>query len=122
MGTTGSVVSRRGTRDSFHIEVRARHADTTCRHIDAKGFFFLDRDGQNGRMVGFLSDGRAARQAELARAYAANQDRALQQEAVAHLGQQALRGAPRHRRNARPELTAKSFPSKVPDRPAACAP
>jgi PAS domain S-box-containing protein len=102
-----------GTRDPFRIEVRARHADTTYRHIEARGFFFLDREGQFGRMVGFFSDVTVAREAdealreahenlearveertaELARAYAANQERALQQEAVAHLGQQALRGA-----------------------------
>ncbi len=102
-----------GTRDPFRIEIRARHADTTYRHIEAKGYFFLDREGQFGRMVGFFSDVTAAREAEnallhahdnlearvekrtaeLACAYAANQDRALQQEAVAHLGQQALRGA-----------------------------
>ena len=103
-----------GTRDPFRIEFRARHADTTYRCLEAKGYFFLDREGQFGRMVGFFSDVTAARDAEdallhaheglearveertaeLARAYAANQDRALQQEAVAHLGQQALRGAP----------------------------
>ena len=64
-------------------------------------------------MVGFFSDVTVQRQAqealvhareglearveertaELARAYVVNQDRALQQEAVAHLGHQALRGA-----------------------------
>jgi len=102
-----------GIRDPFHLIFRARHKDTTYRHIEAKGFFFLDREGQFGRMVGFFADVTAAREAEaalyrahehlearveertaqLAHAYAANQDRALQQEAVAHLGEQALRGA-----------------------------
>ena len=101
------------TRDPFHLEFRVRHKSGNYRSIGAKGFFFLDRQGQIGRMVGFFSDVTAQRQAqealthareglearveertaELARAYVVNQDRALQQEAVAHLGQQALRGA-----------------------------
>ena len=101
------------TRDPFHLEFRARHKEETYRAIEAKGYFFLDRLGQIGRMVGFFADVTAQRQAqqalaqaheglearveertaELARAYRINQDRALQQEAVAHLGRQALRGA-----------------------------
>ena len=102
-----------GTRDPFHLEFRARHKDESYRSIEAKGYFFLDREGQIGRMVGFFADVTAQRHAqdalaqahegletrveertaELVRAYAVNQDRALQQEAVAHLGRQALRGA-----------------------------
>ena len=101
------------TRDPFHLEFRARHKNEDYRCLEAKGYFFLDRQGQIGRMVGFFADVTAQRQAqealaqaheglearveertaELARAYRTNQDRALQQEAVAHLGQQALRGA-----------------------------
>ena len=101
------------TRDPFHLEFRVRHKDETYRCIEAKGYFFLDRRGQIGRMVGFFADVTAQRHAqealaaaheglearveertsELARAYLVNQDRALQQEAVAHLGRQALRGA-----------------------------
>ena len=102
-----------GTRDPFHLEFRVRHKDESYRCLEAKGYFFLDRQGQIGRMVGFFADVTAQRQAqealavaheglearvaertaELARAYRTNQDRALQQEAVAHLGHQALRGA-----------------------------
>ena len=102
-----------GTRDPFHLEFRARHKDENYRCLEAKGYFFLDRQGQIGRMVGFFADVTAQRHAqealahaheglearveertsELARAYVVNQDRALQQEAVAHLGRQALRGA-----------------------------
>ena len=101
------------TRDPFHLEFRVRHKSGNYRSLGAKGFFFLDRQGQIGRMVGFFSDVTVQRQAqealvhareglearveertaELARAYVVNQDRALQQEAVAHLGHQALRGA-----------------------------
>ena len=101
-----------GIRDPFHLEFRLRRKDGSHVVIEAKGYFFLDREGQIGRMVGFFADvtaQRAAqealadareglearvqeRTAELARAYLVNQDRALQQEAVAHLGQQALRG------------------------------
>ena len=101
------------TRDPFHLEFRTRHKSGNYRSLEAKGFFFLDRQGQIGRMVGFFADVTAQRQAqealthareglearveertaELARAYVVNQDRAQQQEAVAHLGQQALRGA-----------------------------
>ena len=101
------------TRDPFHLEFRARHKDENYRCIGAKGYFFLDRQGQIGRMIGFFADVTAqrhaqealaqaheglearveARTAELARAHVVNQERALQQEAVAHLGRQALRGA-----------------------------
>ena len=101
------------TRDPFQLEFRARHKDTNYRCLEAKGYFFLDREGQIGRMVGFFADVTGSRHAqealaaaheglearveertaELAGAYRINQDRALQQEAVAHLGQQALRGA-----------------------------
>ena len=103
-----------GTRDPFLHEFRVRHQDGSYRCIGAKGYFFLDREGQIGRMVGFFADVTVQRQAqealtqaheglearveertaELTRAYAVNLDRALQQEAVAHLGRQALRGTP----------------------------
>jgi len=102
-----------GTRDPFHLEFRLRHRNEAYVVIEAKGYFFLDREGQISRMVGFFADVTAQRQAqeslteaheslearvekrtaELAHAYRVNQDRALQQEAVAHLGHQALRGA-----------------------------
>jgi len=102
-----------GTRDPFHLEFRLRHKNESYVVIEAKGYFFLDREGQIWRMVGFFADVTAQRHAqealteareslevrvaertaELGRAYRVNQDRALQQEAVAHLGHQALRGA-----------------------------
>ncbi len=81
--------------------------------IESKGYFFLDRQGHLSRMIGFLEDVTVQRHAqdelarahdglearvaertsELAHAYAVIQDRALQQEAVALLGQYALAGA-----------------------------
>ncbi len=102
-----------GTRDPFRLEFRARHKDETYRCILANGYFFLDREGQIARMVGFLADVTTQREAqealtqaqtwlearveqrtaELARTIAINRERALQQEAVANLGRQALRGA-----------------------------
>ena len=102
------------TRDPFHLEFRIRRADTTFVIIQAKGYFFLDRRGQIGRMVGFFADITAerraqealalahegleqrveARTAELGLAYQMIKDRARQQEAVAALGQSALSGTP----------------------------
>ncbi len=100
------------TRDPFRLDFRLRRKDAREIVIAAKGYFFLDRRGHFGRMVGFLADitaQRAAqdalavahehlearvteRTAELARAYSALKDRALQQEMVAALGQHALTG------------------------------
>ncbi len=102
------------TRDPFHLEFRVLHKTAGIIFIEAKGYFFLDRRGQIGRMVGFFADttlqrlaqdelARArenleqrviARTAELARASAVIEDRARQQEAVAQLGQRALSGLP----------------------------
>jgi PAS domain S-box-containing protein len=102
------------TRDPFHLKFRVLHKNESYVFIEAKGYFFLDRRGQIGRMVGFFADvtsqhraqealARAhegleqrveERTAELARTYLVIQDRALQQESVAHLGQRALGGAP----------------------------
>jgi len=102
------------TRDPFHLKFRVLHKDESYVFIEAKGYFFLDRRGQIGRMVGFFADVTAEhraqealtrahegleqrveeRTAELARTYLVIQDRALQQESVAHLGQRALGGAP----------------------------
>ncbi len=101
------------TRDPFALTFRLRHRGGHFIAAQAKGYFFLDREGRLSRMIGFLADITAERHAqeelalaqesletrveertaELARAYIVIQDRALQQEAVAHLGQRALAGA-----------------------------
>ncbi len=101
------------TRDPFRLDYRIRRKDGVIRDVAAKGFFFLDREGRIGRMIGFLADVTAQkaaqdaiaraheslelrveqRTAELARAYSVIRDRAHQQEAVAQLGQRALAGA-----------------------------
>ena len=100
------------TRDPFRLGFRLRHKDGRDLHIDAKGYFFLDREGRIGRMVGFLADVTAQREAqeqlaraqedlearvarrttELARANSVIVERAMQQSAVAQLGQRALAG------------------------------
>jgi signal transduction histidine kinase/CheY-like chemotaxis protein len=101
------------TRDPFQHSLRIIHRDGHEVHAQAQGYFFVDRLGQIGRMVGFLADvtlqrqaeaelGRAheglearveARTAELARANAVIQERAQQTETVAQLGQRALAGS-----------------------------
>ena len=101
------------TRDPFRLEFQVRRKDGTAVDVAAKGYFFLDREGRIGRMIGFLADVTAQkaaqdalarahenlelrveqRTAELARAYTVIRDRAHQQEAVAQLGQRALAGA-----------------------------
>ncbi len=101
------------TRDPLFLEFRVRRKDARVVLLQAKGYFFLDRQGRLSRMIGFLADvteqrhaeqelARAheglearveRRTAELARAYDEIQDRARQQEAVARLGQHALAGA-----------------------------
>ncbi|HET6408812.1 MAG TPA: ATP-binding protein, partial [Chthoniobacteraceae bacterium] len=98
------------TRDPFRVSFRAVHRSGRVVYIDAKGFFFIDRSGQIGRMVGFFADvttqkesdaalvraqeeleGRVAeRTAELAEASRLLRERASQTETVAHLGQRAL--------------------------------
>ncbi|MGV3531656.1 MAG: PAS domain-containing protein [Chthoniobacteraceae bacterium] len=104
------------TRDPFSLSFRLKHRSGNYIAAQTKGYFFLDREGRLSRMIGFLADTTAERQAqeelalaqesletrveertaELARAYIVIQDRALQQEAVAHLGQRALAGAQLH--------------------------
>jgi len=102
------------TRDPFKLEFRVRHKSAGYIYIESKGYFFLDRRGQIGRMVGFFVDVTVQHQArdalaqaqenleqrvserttELARVSGVIEDRAHQQEAVAQLGQRALSGAP----------------------------
>lgn len=102
------------TRDPLHLEFRIRPKSAGYIYVEAKGYFFLDRRGQIGRMVGFFADVTARhwaqealtqsqetleqrvveRTAELARASTVIEDRARQQEAVALLGQRALSGSP----------------------------
>lgn len=102
------------TRDPFQHEFRLRRKDGTEIVAQAQGFFFLDRQGRIGRMVGFMKDVSVQRVAEsaiqttnesleqrvaertaaLERANAELQSRAHQQEAVALLGQCALTGLP----------------------------
>ena len=103
------------SRDPFRLVFRVARKDGREVVIDAKGHFFLDRRGHIGRMVGFFADITMERQAqdalelaherleqrvvertaELARANTVIHDRALQQEAVARLGQRALIGITR---------------------------
>ncbi len=103
------------SRDPFRLTFRVARKDGREVVIDAKGHFFLDRRGHFGRMVGFFGDITVERQAqealelaherleqrvaertaELARANSVIHDRALQQEAVARLGQRALIGMTR---------------------------
>jgi PAS domain S-box-containing protein len=99
-------------RDPFHHEFRVVRKDGGEIIVNAQGFFFLDRAGNIGRMVGFLKDVTAERTAEHA-IHDANerlelrvhqrtaeleklavelQDSARQQAAVARLGQRALAG------------------------------
>lgn len=102
------------TRDPFHLQFRLRHKSEAYVHIEAKGYFFLDRLGQIGRMVGFFADITAQREAqqvlaraqesleqrvgertaELERASGVIEDHAKAQEAIAQLGQRALSGMP----------------------------
>jgi PAS domain S-box-containing protein len=102
------------TRDPFQHAFRVIHRGGRTVHIEAKGYFFLDRLGQIGRMVGFFADITAQRlaeaelaraqeglearvaerTAELAQATELIQARALQTETVAQLGQRALAGMP----------------------------
>jgi PAS domain S-box-containing protein len=98
------------TRDPFRVSFRASHRSGRVVHIDAKGFFFIDRSGEIGRMVGFFADVTtqkladaalvqsqeelearvAERTAELAEASRMLRERAAQTETVAQLGQRAL--------------------------------
>lgn len=102
------------TRDPFHNEFRFQRKNGSEVLVQAQGFFFLDRQGRIGRMVGFIKDISLQRVAEhavqttnealekrvaertaaLERANAELQSRAHQQEAVALLGQRALTGLP----------------------------
>ncbi|MEA3208910.1 MAG: hypothetical protein QOE70_1967 [Chthoniobacter sp.] len=101
------------TRDPFRLGFKIQCKDGSILDVAAQGYFFLDREGRIGRMVGFLANVTAQkaaqdalarahenlelrveqRTAELARAYTVIRDRAHQQEAVAQLGQRALAGA-----------------------------
>jgi PAS domain S-box-containing protein len=98
------------TRDPFRVSFRAVHRSKRIVHIDAKGFFFIDRSGEIGRMVGFFADVTTQkladatleaaqeelearveeRTAELAEASRLLRERAAQTETVAQLGQRAL--------------------------------
>lgn len=99
-------------RDPFHLPFRMRQKGGGVVYVDARGYFFLDRTGQFGRMVGFLADVTeqrevqealrrardtlearvAERTASLEHATELLEERARQQEAVARLGQTALSG------------------------------
>ncbi len=98
------------TRDPFHHEFRVFKKNGKLIIIEAQGFFFLDRSGQIGRMVGFLRDVTSERSAErmiqlaneklerhvaertaaLEKAYGELEHRARQQAAVARLSHRAL--------------------------------
>ncbi len=114
LGTFDDEIQRVAiTRDPFFVDFRVRRKDGRYVFIQAKGYFFLDREGRLSRMIGFFADITEQRNAqeelasahellearveertaELAHAYAVIQDRALQQEAVAQLGHRALAGA-----------------------------
>ena len=100
------------TRDPFDHTFRARRKDGAEIIVHAQGCFFLDRQGQIGRMVGFLKDVTEERTAEraiqlanerleqrvtertsaLAKANLELKNGALRQAAVSRLGQRALSG------------------------------
>ena len=100
------------TRDPLDHTFRATRKDGTEIAIHANGCFFMDRQGQLGRMVGFFKnvtkerraqkaillanerlDQRVTeRTAELAKANLELKNSALRQAAVSRLGQQALAG------------------------------
>jgi PAS domain S-box-containing protein len=100
------------TRDPFRQAFRAVRRDGLEIFVEAQGFFFLDRRGRIGRMVGFLKDVTAQRTSERAihavneqleqrvtertvqfeRTLTELQARTKQQEIVAFLGQRALAG------------------------------
>jgi PAS domain S-box-containing protein len=100
------------TRDPFHYEFRALKSDGSEIVIEAQGFFFLDRRGSIGRMVGFFKNVTAQRDNERAihalnerlekrvaqrtaqfeRTLSELEARTRQQEIVARLGQRALAG------------------------------
>ena len=44
------------TRDPFHLDFRIEHKSGRSIDLEARGYFFLDRRGQIGRMVGFFAD------------------------------------------------------------------
>ena len=101
------------TRDPLRHEFRAIRPDSSEAIVQARGCFFLDRQGRIGRMVGFLKDVTvertsehniqllnesleqrvAERTAEIERANRELKCSAQRQEAVARLGQNALAGA-----------------------------
>ncbi len=98
------------TRDSLHHEFRVVKKNGKLIVSEAQGFFFLDRSGQSGRMVGFLRDVTSERGSErmiqlanaklecqvtertaaLEKAYGELERRARQQAAVARLSHRAL--------------------------------
>jgi PAS domain S-box-containing protein len=100
------------TRDAFDHTFRVLRKDDSEIIVHAQGCFFLDRQGQIGRMVGFLKDVTKERVAEraiqlsnerleqrvtertseLARANLELKNSAHRQEAVSRLGQRALAG------------------------------
>jgi PAS domain S-box-containing protein len=94
-------------RDPFHHEFHVRKKTGETVMVEAQGFFFLDRQGRIGRMVGFLRNVTVERTAEravqvanerleqrVAERTAAIELSARRQEAVARLGQRALAGLP----------------------------
>ena len=101
-------------REPFENSFRITRRDATEAFVRAHGCFFLDRNGQIGRMVGFLTDVTKEklaersiqlakeqleqrvieRTSELARANIELKNSALRQATVARLGQRALAGQP----------------------------
>ena len=100
------------SRESIKTEVRLKRKDGREIHAKIEGYFFLDRLGRIGRMVGFLSDvtaehvyerslqlsherlehSVAERTKDLEKANAELLDSARQQEAVARFGHRAITG------------------------------